>query len=91
MRLIILKKTITMMKKDDAYKEIINEDIFFKNNMDRLDLDSDNIDLELLEKFECAQFLGQRLQMINERWKKLTNINKHEKLQNAIKLKVMRI
>ena len=61
-------------------------EIFFKNNMDRLDLDSDNIDLELLEKFECAQFLGQRLQMINERWKKLTNINKHEKLQNAIKL-----
>ena len=35
---------------DEAFNEIVEEDIFFENNKDRLSLNSDQIDLCLLDK-----------------------------------------
>ncbi len=51
--------------KDKAISKIIEEDLFFLNNKQKLDLDSNKIDLELLHKYRHAQNLGQRLQIIN--------------------------
>ena len=76
--------------KDDVYMELTEEDVFFQNNADRLDLESDNVDVELLAKYKHAQFLGQRLRLINMRWKKLSNSNDHKRLQNAIKSQLMK-
>ena len=45
--------------------------------------------VELFAKYKYMQSLGQRLRLINMRWKKLTNINDQERLQNAIKFHLM--
>ncbi len=54
-----------LARKDKATSKIIEEDLFFENNKQKLDLDSNKIDLELLHKYRHAQNLGQRLQIIN--------------------------
>ena len=80
-------------KKDDEVKDAcmeLTEDVFFQNNADRLDLESNNIDVELLAKYKRVQFLGQRLRLINMRWNKVTNIIDHKRLQNAIKSQLMK-
>ncbi len=47
--------------KDDAHNDIVAEDKFFEENQNKLNRNSDAVDLELLEKYKRAQFLGQRL------------------------------
>ncbi len=47
--------------KDKAISKIIEEDLFFENNKQKLNLDSNKIDLELLQKYKGAQYLDQRL------------------------------
>ena len=76
--------------RDEAFNEIVEDDIFFEKNKDRLSLDSYQIDLCLLDKYKCARFLGQRLHIINRCWKNLTNVDEHTKLQKTIKLEVMK-
>ncbi len=46
------------------------------------------VDLDLLEKYKHAQLFGERLLVINMRWKKLTNEEEHDKLQEAIKSEI---
>ncbi len=74
--------------KDDAHDDIVAEDKFFDENQNKLDCNSDMVHLDLLEKYERAQLLGERLRVINMHWKKLTNKEEHYKLQEAIKLEI---
>ncbi len=62
--------------KDDAYDKIIEEDIFFDMNEGKLNCENDKTDLDLLEKYKCAQYLGQWL-CINRWWKKLINCDEN--------------
>ncbi len=50
----------------------------------KLNWNSDAVDLELLEKYNWAQFLGQRLRVVNRHWKNLIDKDNHYKLQEAI-------
>ncbi len=45
--------------KDKVYSKILEEDLFFENNKQKLNLNSDKIDLGLLQKCKWAQYLGQ--------------------------------
>ncbi len=45
------------MVKDDAHNNIQSEDKFFAENQDKLNQNSNAVDLEFLEKYKCAQFL----------------------------------
>ncbi len=66
--------------KDKAISKIIEEDLFFENNKLKLDCNSNKIDLELLQKYKGAQYLDQRLRIINRRWKHSTNTTDHAKI-----------
>ncbi len=50
---------------DDAHNDIQSENKFFAENQDNLNLISNAVDLESLEKYKRAQFLGHRLRVIN--------------------------
>jgi len=70
--------------RDSAQIDIEAEDNFFAANQHKLNQNSDVVDLELLEKYNRAQFLGQRLRVVNRRWKNLIDKDNHYKLQEAI-------
>ncbi len=70
--------------RDSAQIDIKAEDNFFAANQHKLNRNSDAVDLELLEKYNRAQFLGQRLRVVNRRWKNLIDKDNHYKLQEAI-------
>lgn len=76
---------------DDAHEDIQTEDKIFVENQDKLNQNSNAINLELHEKISILNFLGHRLRVINMQWKKLTNNNKHYKPQAEIKLEISKI
>lgn len=76
---------------DDAHNDIIAEIKFFAENQDKLNQNSNAFDFELFEKYKRAQFLGQRLRIINRQWTRLTDKEEHYTQQEAIKLEVLKM
>lgn len=49
------------------------------------DVNGNVIDLGIKKKVEDSQFLSRRFRTVQKRWKKLTNVETHNRLKNAIK------
>ena len=68
---------------DAAVAAIDKEDELFANNADKLDINGDTIDLELLEQYKTAQLLGRKTRIVEQRWRSLCDHKTHTRLQNA--------
>jgi hypothetical protein len=69
---------------DEAIEAINREDEYFAQNQDKLDLNGEVVDVELLEKYKRAQLLGNKTRIVEKCWRNLTDTKTHHELRNAI-------